>query len=135
MAQWVRHVLCKHEELSSDLQDPHKAEYTLLRDWRRTQANSPELASTLAYCTSKHSWKPCLKEDGKRVPVPNTVLTSVCAPTCTHMHMSGLTDEQKRKSSVNGSINIAASPLPCLQNVKDRMLEPCLDCFTTFKES
>lgn len=28
MAQWVKHLQCKHGELRSDLQDPREAEYT-----------------------------------------------------------------------------------------------------------
>jgi hypothetical protein len=47
------------------------------------------------------------------------------------MHVPRPTDELKRKSS----INIAASPLPCLQNVKDRILKLSFEYSTIFKGS
>lgn len=84
MVQWVRHGLCEHEELSSDLQDPHKAEHTsipsiLTEKWEVEAGEYPRVC-----------WQASLLYAGT---LPETLsqrtqhclLTCVCTPTCTHM--------------------------------------------------
>lgn len=101
MAQWVKDLLCEHEDLSSYLQDPHKAEHSSTCLWLqrpygemghkdKTTPGSFESAS-MAHTTS-NSKKLCLKQDGGPRPTPEVVfwIPYLCpgmhAPALTYTH-------------------------------------------------